>query len=79
MSYYGKSYSDDTDLGTSLIMILICIGFLILVMIGTNSCSATTWNDGVCPECETRYELRAVNNGLKYYSCPDCGQEVKRY
>ena len=38
-----------------------------------------TWNNGICAECDTRYDLRGVSNGLKYYSCPECGQEVRRY
>ena len=79
MSYYRRGYSDDMDLGTSIIIILIAIGFLILLRLGINSSSSTTWNNGICPKCEVRYELRAANDGLKYYSCPDCGKEVKRY
>jgi hypothetical protein len=62
-----------------IISIIMCIALVLCIMIGTNSCSAPQWNDGICPHCDTRYELRAANDGLKYYACPDCGNEVKRY
>lgn len=78
MSYYSKNYGSD-DTSVSLIMIVFCIILFFLLITGTNSCSADTWNNGICPDCEVRYELRGASNGLKYYSCPDCGQEVARY
>lgn len=54
--------------------------FIIAVIIfGTNACTAHEWNDGICPTCDTRYELRAAWNGLKYYACSICGNEVERY
>lgn len=59
--------------------IIIGIALIFLIMIGVNSCSESDWNDGICPKCETRYELRGVSKSLKYYSCPDCGKEVERY
>ncbi len=40
------------------------------------------WNNGVCPDCGVRYELRGVSGKVvkeKYYSCPECGKEVERY
>lgn len=52
---------------------------MFLIITGTNSCSADDWNDGICPKCETRYELRGASRGLKYYACPSCGKEVSRY
>ena len=80
MSYYSKKYNnDDTSLIPGLISIAIGLGLFFLIMIGVNSCSADTWNNGICPNCEVRYELRGASNGIKYYSCPDCGQEVQRY
>ena len=78
MSYYSKNHSSN-DTSVNLIMIGICIVLMILLMSCTNSCSANTWNDGICPSCDVRYELRGVSRGLKYYSCPDCGLEVERY
>ena len=76
MSYYSRNYrSSDGSLTT----ILICIVFMFLIVFGTNACSASTWNDGICPDCEVRYELRGASKGLKYYACPECGQEVARY
>lgn len=78
MSYYSRNYGSD-DTSVNLIMIGICIVLIFLMVIGVNSCSASTWNDGICPDCEVRYELRGASRGLKYYSCPECGQEVERY
>ena len=76
----SKYYSNnDSNLMFSVIYFLSAIALLLLLVCGTNSCSASTWNDGVCPDCETRYELRGVSQGSKYYACPECGQEVKRY
>ena len=78
MSYYSrKHYSNDTEYWW--VSIVICVILILLLIFGTNSCSASKWNDGICPDCEARYELRGASNGLKYYSCPDCGEEVERY
>ena len=63
----------------SFIGLVVCIIMLVLIMLGINACSESDWNDGICPHCETRYELRAAFKGLKYYACPDCGQEVERF
>ena len=63
----------------SIIEFILVVTFVIMLMLGVNSCSADTWNNGVCGKCETRYELRGVSKSLKYYVCPDCGQEVRRY
>ena len=61
-------------------MSLIMVFVIALVMIfGVNSCTKETWNDGYCNKCEVRYELKCVYKGLKYYSCPECGNEVHRY
>ena len=77
MSYYSNY--NDTDLIARLIMIAICLALVFAIMFGTNCCSASMWNDGICPNCEIRYELRGASQGLKYYSCPKCGTEVERY
>ncbi len=71
--------SHDIDTTLNIIEIVICIAIIILIIVGTNSCSASEWNNGVCPKCEIRYELRGVSRGFKYYSCPQCGNEVERY
>ena len=79
MSYYSrKHYSDDNPI-TNIIIMVICIAAVFLLVFGMNSCSASKWNDGICPDCEVRYELRGASQGLKYYSCPECGAEVERY
>ena len=58
---------------------IICVALAIALILGLNSCTAKTWNNGVCAICEVRYELRGVSRGMKYYACPECGQEVHRY
>ena len=59
--------------------ILIPIALIFIIMFGVNACSSTDWNDGECPKCDIRYEMRGVSRGLKYYVCPECGTEVERY
>lgn len=78
MSYYSRRYSS-SDGEASLIVAIICFILVFAIMLGVNSCSAPIWNDGICPDCEVRYELRGASRGLKYYACPECGQEVERY
>lgn len=67
--------SDSTDLWT----VFLCIALVVLIGFGLNMCTADEWNGGECPKCETRYELRGVTKYTKYYACPDCGNEVRRY
>ena len=67
------------DIKYNIFVLIACIGLIFLLIIGTNSCSHTEWNNGDCPDCEVRYELRGVSKGLKYYACPECGREVERY
>lgn len=59
--------------------IFVLFGICILLVISVNSCHASDWNNGICPNCEVRYELRGVSQGFKYYACPNCGKEVGRY
>lgn len=75
-------YSSDENVGCGAWFILLLIGIFMIfpIEVGTNASTETEWNQGICPVCEVRYELRAAtNSGLKYYACPSCGQEVKRY
>ena len=74
MSYYSRYHSDP-----SWWTVIICFALAFLIMIGINTCSAPEWNDGICPKCDVRYELKAASRGLKYYACPRCGNEVSRY
>lgn len=75
-----KHYRDtDFDIKFSIIFLFAAIGFVVLIMIIGNRISAPKWNDGVCPKCDVRYELRAATRMSKYYACPMCGEEVKRY
>ena len=71
---YRSSYND-----TSWTEIIVLFALLFLFMLGFNACTASEWNDGVCPDCKVRYELRGASRCLKYYSCPKCGDEVERY
>lgn len=73
MNYYSSSGE------SSWFTIILCFVLIIAIVLGVNSCSKETWNNGICQNCEVRYELRGVSRGLKYYSCPECGQEVTRY
>ena len=75
MGYYPYGSSSDGSLKTIIVLIIL----IFLIMFGHNACTATVWNNGFCPNCETRYELRAASKYSKYYACPDCGFEVKRY
>lgn len=67
------------DIKYSILSMGACIGLILLLMFGVNLCSSTEWNNGTCPDCEVRYELRGASRGLKYYACPNCGREVERY
>jgi hypothetical protein len=80
MSNYSRyksrhTHSIDTDLLIAIIGLVLCVLFLF----GSNACTAKEWNDGICPDCNTRYELRGVYKGTHYYACPGCGNEVDRY
>lgn len=74
-----SKYDDLWEGVITLITLIFLIAIIFLLIFGTNSCSSSTWNEGICPDCEVRYELRGASNGLKYYACPECGQEVERY
>lgn len=76
MSYYSGNHSSSDG---SWFSIIFAIVLLILLVGGTNACSADKWNNGICSDCKVRYELCAASKGLKYYACPECGQEVRRY
>lgn len=75
MSYYSRSHDIDTSWWT--IIITICLALLLIFI--SQVCTAKEWNDGKCPECNVRYELRGVYKGTHYYACPDCGNEVSRF
>lgn len=72
-------YNDNTDLKAGCLGTILSIALLLGIIFSVNSCTAEDWNNGICPHCEVRYELRGVSKGLKYYSCPKCGQEVERF
>ena len=69
------SYSSKFDLITSIGGIVLAIS----ILLGVNACTAQEWNNGVCAKCHEKYVLRSVHDGIRYYSCPDCGNEVSRF
>lgn len=77
MSYYSKydRYGSNFDWWE----IIICIALVLFLVFGFNTCTASEWNAGVCPTCREDYVLRGVHDGMRYYSCPKCGNEVSRY
>ena len=68
---------DELKINISLLIGLISL--LLVLASCSNACSADEWNNGICPKCETRYELCGVYKMSKYYACPDCGNEITRY
>lgn len=60
-------------------IIIECFLIAVFIVIAVNSCSASDWNNGICPNCEVRYELRGPSQGLDTYACPECGKEVRRF
>ena len=80
MKYYYERYgSDDSCCLGIFIRIIIMFAIVVGLMYCVNFSSESIWNDDQCVNCEIKYELRGASNGLKYYVCPDCGQEVERY
>ena len=70
------NYSDiKYDIG----VIFGCILILIFLITAVNSCSASDWNNGICPNYKVRYELRGLSQMISAYACPECGKEVMRY
>lgn len=70
------------DTKTDLIFLVIGLLILFFIVTGLNTCSEPDWNDGICPKCAVRYELRGVSGRYiedKHYVCPRCGKEVTRY
>ena len=55
--------------------------FLIIISSLMKKCNTVLWNGGICPNCQTNWELRSVCKGngfiTKYYVCPHCHQEIK--
>lgn len=78
MSYYSRKHTYHTS-DTSWWSIIIPLILALLILFTHNACTAAEWNGGVCPDCNTRYELRGVYKGTHYYACPECGNEVDRF
>lgn len=72
----------EMDLKSNLIIAGICIVILFFLVSCHNTATESDWNNGICPKCGVKYELRGVSGRMvkeKYYSCPECGKEVERY
>ena len=63
----------------------IVLVFGIAVVFGSrmiaNKTTEKKWNNGICPTDNISYELKAVSGEArtKYYVCPECKTEVKRW
>lgn len=72
--------SEIEELVISILAVIIAFVMVFAVQSCQNSATEDVWNNGICRQCEVRYELRAATQyGLKYYVCPGCGLEVERY
>lgn len=78
-NYFGKNDGYRLSMPFEIKICLVLIGIVFLLIFCTNSSMDEKWNDGICPDCEIRYEMGGVYKGLKYYYCPDCGNEVQKY
>ena len=76
-----NKFSDNTELQVSIILLVIALILVFLLGSCSNMMSADEWNNGFCPRCQVRYELRSVSHrsGYHYYSCPKCGNEIARW
>lgn len=61
------------------VILWIAIVCIISIAISSRQSPDAEWNNGICPECGVRYEMKGVSMNLKYYVCPECGKEVERY
>lgn len=63
------------------IVLILTIVYVLVDIFKTNISTNTEWNNGICIECNVRYELIDIStfNKLKLYKCPKCGNEIKRY
>lgn len=71
--------NDIAEIVVLCIAAIIVFAFAFAVGAIGNAITESEWNNGICNTCLERYELRAVNYGSKYYACPECGNEIKRY
>lgn len=79
MSYYRRSYHYNDNGYLSLLVSVIMIALILLIPFIVNEISEPAWNDGICAECNTRFQLTGASNALNRFTCPDCGKEVTRY
>ena len=68
----------DFDIKYNIFILIVCIVLLLVCTLGHNACTAQDWNNGICPRCNKRYELKAASQYFKYYACPVCYKEVSR-
>ena len=79
MSYYSRRRNQNRNHDYSIWNLIAIMAIVFILFFATEACTAKEWNDGMCPDCNTRYELRGVYKGTHYYACPDCGNEVSKF
>lgn len=75
----------DENIGC-IVPIIVGVILLLFVVCGVcltggiyNKINESKWNNGSCPKCQMTYELKTVDDGIKYYVCRECGQVVEVY
>ena len=63
---------------SSLIGILLAV-FILFILVISRTSTDSEWNDGVCPTCDSHYELQSSVKGWHHYIYPECYDEVTRY
>lgn len=65
---------------TVAVIVMAIIAYLIIAVEGyKQKRRIERWGDGMCEDCNIRYELKAATNTIKYYVCNGCGKEVAIY
>ena len=59
-----------------ILFIVVCVVLTVLIIYAFVS-MFMEYNHGVCPTCGVKYELSAVDDMMKYFTCPKCGNVVK--
>lgn len=67
------------EIKTIILAILIVAAIIVFYIFSFKNAMNKNWNNGICPSCGYKYELRAVSSGYKYYVCPYCGKEAQRW
>lgn len=74
-----NNMNNNEDILSKFVVIITLIFIFLSLASSVNSNGESKWNNGYCSTCEARFELCGVSSWLKYYACPECGDEVYRY